>query len=47
MPIFVSFAYYIFQIFIPKDDKLTQCCRAFTLELARLSCTYSTGLQTA
>ena len=53
MPIFVSFARYIFRIFIPrlksathsicvkllhKHDKLTQCCRAFTLALARLSC---------
>jgi len=39
MPIFVSFARYIFRIFIPMDDKLTQCCCAFTLALARLSCT--------
>jgi len=39
MPIFVSFARYIFQIFIPRHDKLTQCCRAFTLALARFSCT--------
>jgi len=53
MPIFVSFARYIFGIFIPrlksathsicvnllhKHDKLAQCCRAFTLALARLSC---------
>ena len=56
MPIFISFARYIFRIFIPKGprlksathsicvkllhkhDKLTQCCRAFTLALARLSC---------
>ena len=50
MPIFISFAHYIFRIFIPKathsicvkllhkHDKLTQCCRAFTLALARLSC---------
>jgi len=51
MPIFVSFARYIFLIFIPrlklathsicvkllhKHDKLTQCCHAFTLALARL-----------
>jgi len=52
MPIFVSFARYIFRMFIPKaeiiifyrvkllhkHDKLTQCCRAFILALARLSC---------
>jgi len=55
MPIFVSFALYIFGIFIPrlksathsicvkllhtcKHDKLTQCCHAITLALARLSC---------
>jgi len=41
MPIFVSFAHYIFRIFISKDNKLTQCCRAFTLALARLSCLLS------
>jgi len=40
MPIFVSFARYIFRIFIPRHDKLTHCCRTFTLTLARLSCFY-------
>ena len=27
----------------PRHDKLTQCCRAFTLALARLSCTLPPG----
>ena len=38
MPIFVSFTRYIFRIFISRHDKVTHCCRAFTLALARLSC---------